>query len=193
MNKPFGLCIIVLLFLCNKGYTQADGFYTYESDEYNFSFTCPKNWAFVEETNFLGGDGLKGYFISKDPTEARIYNECYEGKIFYLEVFNQPLEHTLLNKGYTKKDRRFHPRSGFMDNQSIPAEDVKGIGWTGIHHINDCKVSCKGDNTGAVVPGCEYLYFSDGSRTICFVTTGKALSEEVRRQMNASFTFLSDF
>ncbi len=179
------------LFLSNEGRGQAVSFSVYENKDYGFSFNCPKNWQFVEEPTFLAY-GLKGYFVSKDPAEAKVYGDCYEGKIFYVEVYGEPLEHTLLNKAYTKKDRRFYPSSIYMENESKPVEDIKGIGWTGATHINSCKVSCKGDNAGAVVPGCEYIYFSDGSRTICFITTGKAFHEEVKRQMYATFTFLSD-
>lgn len=181
-----------MLMLCfGEGICQEDS-YTFESAEYNFSFLCPKNWQFVEEMNFMG-DGLKGYFISKNPAEAKIYNDCYEGKVFYLEVFDKSLDYVLLNKSYTYRDRKYYPASNFMTNESRPAADIKGNGWTGIHHINSCKVSCVGDNTGAIVEGCEYLYFSRGHKTICFSTTGKAFNEEVRRKIIVSFTFLSDF
>ena len=123
------------------------------------------------------------------------YLKCQEGIIIHIEYYPSDLEKTLERiEMYLKTDTGYVTRYRVSD--AMPTKPIKGPGWHGLYHINTCGISCIDDESDeehfhAAAGECEYLYLSDGIKTICVSTNGRSLESGVLNRLLDSFRFFN--
>ena len=168
-------------------------YYLFENKELGISFSCPNSWIFKPDSiiNDTGNliENESGHFISNDSIEAKEYEACYNGIVFHIEVYNKSLDSTILpDSFYIKKNSKYYS----MVNMPIETDKIKGKNWKGIHHLSSCRIHCRygeDEEYDAIVEGCEVIYFSNNTKTVCFSTSGKAFEIDVLKIIISSFRF----
>ncbi len=196
MNFSKTIFFIILTIICStfaRGQNSEFKKYSYNhNDNYsilNFSLDIPSNWSINEETV----DGT-GYFLICKPindSEVVKYSDCFEGIAFRIKSMSCNLDAALLRMGLEKQSdlatseiymTTFEGKIKILITKSFTGEKYKGIYYT----INN-DIICKDNKLHKVNGQYQYIYFSDGKQTICIITNGKSLEENVFRRIIESF------
>jgi hypothetical protein len=151
----------------------------------NFSFDIPKDWIINQEN-----DGT-GYFLNCKPTndsEKVIYDDCFEGLIFRVKYFNNSLDSSLLRIGLYKKSEGFYITHGEKTGL-IVTYNLKSVNYTGLYYLLFGNITCKSNGLTKKDGVFDYYYFSNGKQTICIITNGRGLDENVKKKLIDSFKF----
>ena len=164
-------------------YGQTTEFKKYTNQSYKFSFDIPSGWTIKyskEQDGFI--------CVPTTKTEKEMYEDCFEGIVFRMFFYNLGLDTTLLKDGlYTKEDDTYYITDRV--NESVKAENIHGKNWTGIYHNNVCGISCKENGFHAAGGQCQFIYFSNGTTTICVTTNGREFADDVLKRLINSFRF----
>jgi hypothetical protein len=153
----------------------------YTNQEGRFSFSIPSYWT-VKYSKVQ--NGLICAPLTRQEKEK--FKDCFEGIVFRMELFKMNLDSTLATEGsYTKVGDTYYTRDRMSD--SVKAKNIKGSSWRGIYHDNMCGIICK---SGSHSDGqCEFIYFSNGSATVCLDTNGRELDDAILKKLLDSFKF----
>ena len=173
------LLTIILPFLGTNA--QSIAFKRYSNADYRFSFDIPNYWKIVDSK-------VEGGLVCVPVTasEREEYKDCYEGIVFRMNIFRTGLDSALDAEGiYTKDGDTYITRDRTGD--SVRAKNISGTTWRGIYHNNVCEINCESIGVHALGGHCEFLYFSNGSMTVCIDTDGRAFDEAILKRLLASF------
>ena len=164
------------------GVLLAQGSYkTYKNNQHRFSFLYPTVW------NITPSNDKDFYAICVPSTEKEkeAYDYCFDGIVFYLQFFKSSLDSTLTDQGYYKTGNDYFTNDKTSDH--VKTFKIHGRGWTGIYNKNNCGISCKDGehHTGE----CDFLYFSDGKKTVCIQTVGRGFDNSVFDEIKNTFKF----
>lgn len=183
------LAILFLLFLSstnNYVLGQKERYKTYIDSKNHFSFDISSSWKITSDKDTTESNSL----ITCIPTtkdEIDIYKECFDGIVFYIFLFKTNLDSTLQDEGYWKYGNNYFTSDRVSD--SVKTENIKGVNWNGIYHLNTCGISCTETGFHAVLGQCDFFYFSNGKITVCLTTTGHSFDEYYKKQLLKTFKF----
>ncbi|RYZ37043.1 MAG: hypothetical protein EOP49_32055 [Sphingobacteriales bacterium] len=176
------LLLAIIILSAQFAHGQKTGYKTYKNAAHQISFRIPTDWE-VRYSKAQGG--LIGVPVTKAGKE--LYTECFEGIAFRIYFYPANLAQTLMDEGYSKVGNRYYTTDRMSD--SVAAEQISGKGWTGIYHNNVCGISCRETGFHAGAGSCEFLYCSDGKRTVCITTNGRQFDDAVLQEIIRSLSF----
>jgi len=185
------LTTIIALFFCNavaldKTSNRNSQVSTYFDKKYGFSFSIP---AYLRITT--GSD--ESYYHCKAVTPAaRKKYAATKGYVFIMEVNTLTLDSTLYQDNYYKLPNGEYYINTPL-NDSVKANKIKGVGWTGLQETHVCRggttTQSNGDITSEILDGCENVYLSNGKITIKIYTDGMKLDDKLYNGILKSLRF----
>jgi hypothetical protein len=159
---------------------------TYKNKKYGFSFLIPGYLKIA-----TGGDESYYKCIAITPIEKKKH-AVNRGAVFIMEVSTTPLDSTLSVENYEKHaDGEYYINTPL--NDSVKANKIKGVGWTGLQETHVCRggttTQSNGDVTSEILDGCENVYLSNGKITIKIYTDGKKLDDKLYAGILKSLRF----
>lgn len=174
------LLAALVLFYCSPSTGQTIRFKTYRDTVHGFRVDIPAYWKILYSTK------QEGYIcVPVTKAEKDNYKSCFEGIVFRLEFLNYGLD-SLLQEGYEKHGKNYTTSDKVSDN--VPVKFIKGHGWTGIYHNNVCGIYCS--DTGPHSGECEFLYFSNGTKTVGINTNGRPFDTAILKRIISGFAFI---
>ncbi len=176
------LLVLLTILLSSHGSTaQSIPFKKYRDPDHRFSFDIPSYWKIITSKDEGGV-----VCVPQTASEKEEYKDCFEGIVFRMEIFRTGLDSALDAEGiYTKDGDTYITRDRTGD--SVRAKNISGTTWRGIYHNNVCEINCESIGVHALGGHCEFLYFSNGSMTVCIDTDGRAFDEAILKRLLASF------
>lgn len=182
MPRLTALISVLFVFLNYSVAAQAISFKKYVDRSHGFSFDIPTYWT-IKYDHLQ--DGVICIPVIKSQTA--IFRDCFEGIVFRMDFFNTGLDSTLSDQGYSKAGETYYTSDRV--NDTVKAENIQGKNWTGIYHNNVCGISCADNGFHAAGGECQFLFFSNGSTTVCINTNGRAFDDPVLKRIINSFHF----
>lgn len=181
--KHIPLVVIILVLYPGLIHGQITPFKKYVNPSYKFSFDIPPYWAIKYDK-----DVQELTCVPLTKAQKEIYADCFDGIVFYILINKEPLDSVLENDGsYTKVGNIYYTSD--LESDSVKTKNIKGQNWTGIFHTNACRLHCKEDGVTPLVEGCQFIFFSNETTTVCITTTGKEIDEKILMRIINSFRF----
>ena len=79
----------MLQVLSGLGFCQTNSYLVYTDKQNGFSFQIPQNWRIGKLT---GDEAIVGECKPVHPSEKALYEACYDGIVFYVELRHSPLD-----------------------------------------------------------------------------------------------------
>ncbi len=190
-TKLILLATIIALFFCNaaalaKTSNRNSRVCTYTNKKYGFLFSIPSYLRITPSSD-------ESYYNCKAVTPVtRKKYAATKGTVFIMEVNKLTLDSTLSQDNYYKPPNGDYYINTPL-NDSVKANKISGIGWTGLQEIHVCRggttTQSNGDITSEILDGCENIYLSNGKITIKIYTDGMKLDDKLYRGILKSLRF----
>lgn len=185
----FLVCVLIGL----KLFGQEKQFKKYKYEDFDsfhqiaFSFEIPNSWEINNEY-----DGT-GYFLNCTNSE-KLNTDCLNRIIFKIKYVRHNLDTALLKMGVTQRNRSDKlPVWETIGNDSKPKiikpTIRKNDNYSSVTYAHKDIIACENGVQNWAKGSRQFIYFSDGQQTICFVTLGKDLEEKIFVKILDSFKF----
>ena len=176
-------CITIFLDFCHYSLdAQTIRFRSYRNTVYKFAFDIPVYWT-IKYSKEL--EDVICIPVTKE--QKAIYEDCFDGIVFRMELLDYGLD-SLLSSQYGREGDNFFTTDRFTEK--VPVKLIKGNGWTGIFHDNTCGITCSETGFHAAAGECQYIYFSNGQKTIGINTAGRGFDRKILDRIISSFRFI---